>query len=376
VITERSLYIHFVRAISALLVCTGHAKEFILMDRQPSDGTLSLMFRGLLSLGGPAVMVFFFISGFLVGGREIINFRHGNLNPRKYLLDRLSRLWLVIIPALILTYFLNSITCTAYRYDSFCQLNGDLNFYIIPPDRSEGIFDFLRNLLFLQSFLGPVWGSNGPLWSLSYEFWYYIIFYSILILLFAYKTRAYLSKRIAFAILSLVVGFFVLNTDWLKLGIVWLFGALASGFPPKWTLLRFLDAGGVFTKIVLIFSGLVLPAMLISKIHSNFLTLLLISGVLYFSIFCMKSDNLVSSHKFKKTVLFSSISFTLYALHFPLIALISAAIGLNQDLPMNVPNLLLVVLVSTICVLFSLLIASFTELKLEKVRNYLGYKFI
>jgi peptidoglycan/LPS O-acetylase OafA/YrhL len=168
----------------------------------------------------------------------------------------------------------------------------------------------------------------------------------------------------------------VLNTDWLKLGIVWLFGALASGFPPKWTLLRFLDAGGVFTKIGLIFSGLVLPAMLINKIHSNFLTLLLISGVLYFSIFCMKSDNLVSSHKFKKTVLFSSISFTLYALHFPLMALISAAIGLNQDLPMNVPNLLLVVLVSTICVLFSLLIASFTELKLEKVRNYLGYKFL
>ena len=375
-ITERSLYIHFVRAISALLVCAGHSKEFILIDRQATDGLVSLLCRGVLSLGAPAVMVFFFISGFLVGGREIMNFRCGNLNPRKYLLDRFSRLWVVIIPALTLTYFLNSLTCKTFRYDSYCQPDGELSFNNVSPDSSQGIIDFVRNLLFLQSFLGPVWGSNGPLWSLSFEFWYYIIFYSILILIFGYKSRAFLSKRIIFAILSLIIGLIVLNGDWLKLGIVWLLGALASGFPTNGTFLRILDSRGVIIKIGLIFNGLILPTMLIHKIFSNFLSLLLISGVLYFSVYCMKSDNFVSSRKFEKIVLFSSISFTLYAIHFPLLALISAVIGLNQDLPLNVPNLLLVVLVSSSCVFFSLFFASITELKLEKVRNYLKYKFL
>jgi len=375
VITERSFFIHFVRAIAALLVCVGHAKEFILIDRQASDGLVSQICRGVLSLGSPAVLVFFFISGFLVGGREIINFRCGKINPRKYLLDRFSRLWIVIIPALILTYFLNSLTCNTFRYDNFCQPNTELNFNSVTPYSSQGIIDFIINLLFLQSFLGPVWGSNGPLWSLSYEFWYYIIFYSILILISAYKSRAFLSKRIIFAILSLIIGLIILNTDWLKLGIVWLLGALASGFPPKVTFLRILDSRGVVIKIGLIFNGLILPTMLINKILSNSLTVLLISGVLYFSVYCMKSDNFVSSRKFEKIVLLSSISFTLYAIHFPLLALISAAIGFNQDLPLNVPNLLLVVLISFICVFFSLFFASITELKLEKVRNYLNYKF-
>jgi peptidoglycan/LPS O-acetylase OafA/YrhL len=211
---------------------------------------------------------------------------------------------------------------------------------------------------------------------LSYEFWYYIIFYSILILISAYKSRAFLSKRIIFAILSLITGLIVLNGGWLKLGIVWLLGALASGFPPNRTFLRILDSSGVVIKIGLIFNVFILPSMLVNKIFSNFLTLLLISGVLYFSVYCMKSDNFVSTHKFGKIVLLSSISFTLYAIHFPLLALISAAIGFNQDLPLNVPNLLLVVLVSSICVFFSLFFASITELKLEKVRNYLKYKFL
>jgi peptidoglycan/LPS O-acetylase OafA/YrhL len=34
----------------------------------------------------------------------------------------------------------------------------------------------LGNLVFLQAILVPTWGSNGPLWSLAFEFWFYIWF--------------------------------------------------------------------------------------------------------------------------------------------------------------------------------------------------------
>ena len=36
--------------------------------------------------------------------------------------------------------------------------------------------DFAGNALFLQTILVPVLGTNGPLWSLAYEFWYYAVF--------------------------------------------------------------------------------------------------------------------------------------------------------------------------------------------------------
>ena len=32
------------------------------------------------------------------------------------------------------------------------------------------------NAFFLQTIVGPTFGSNGPLWSLAYEWWYYVLF--------------------------------------------------------------------------------------------------------------------------------------------------------------------------------------------------------
>ena len=39
-----------------------------------------------------------------------------------------------------------------------------------------GLPTLLGNLAFLQDFFARPYGSNGPLWSLSYEFWFYLVF--------------------------------------------------------------------------------------------------------------------------------------------------------------------------------------------------------
>jgi len=36
--------------------------------------------------------------------------------------------------------------------------------------------DLLENLGFVQTVSVPVYGTNGPLWSLANEFWYYVMF--------------------------------------------------------------------------------------------------------------------------------------------------------------------------------------------------------
>src|SRR6202030_1593882 len=46
---------------------------------------------------------------------------------------------------------------------------------VIPRSQiTPGIF--LGNLFFVQTILCRTFGSNGPLWSLANEFWYYVLF--------------------------------------------------------------------------------------------------------------------------------------------------------------------------------------------------------
>ena len=43
------------------------------------------------------------------------------------------------------------------------------------PSR-DGLETLLGNAAFLQEIVVPTYGSNAPLWSLSYEFWYYFLY--------------------------------------------------------------------------------------------------------------------------------------------------------------------------------------------------------
>ncbi len=65
---------------------------------------------------------------------------------------------------------------------------------------------FLGNFFYLQSFISPVFGSNGPLWSLSYEFWYYIVFPALVLAAAAWVGIRF---RILYAGLALLLFWFI-----------------------------------------------------------------------------------------------------------------------------------------------------------------------
>jgi len=374
VLTERSLYLHFIRAVAAILVCVGHSKEFIFLDRQPSDGFLSLAIRALLSLGSPSVLVFFFISGYLVGGREIHNFRFSSINPHIFIVDRLSRLWVVIIPALFFVFLVNSITCSVIGYDSFCNNNRSLNFDLVSPQNSQGFADFFRNIFFLQDFMGPVWGSNGPMWSMSYEFWYYMIFYSFIIILWSLKMRRFVFWQILFALFFFLLGVNILTLDWVHLGFVWLVGALSAEFSFDIYFLKSTKSKIVLPRIFLVFICTVLPFMLINRVYVNFYSVVAICLSLYLSISLMDSKLLLKTHSFKSILLLSSISFSLYLIHFPLLACLSAFFRMKQDIPLNMLSLGWIILFTFFSICISLIFAKSTELKLDSVRKFLNYR--
>lgn len=54
--------------------------------------------------GYQAVMVFFVLSGYFISSSVLHSLENGTWSWREYLTKRLLRLWIVLIPALLLTY--------------------------------------------------------------------------------------------------------------------------------------------------------------------------------------------------------------------------------------------------------------------------------
>lgn len=113
-----------------------------------------------------AVMVFFVMSGWLVGGKVLKQvLEHGELDLGRYYFDRATRLWIVLLPALVLTYLLDGLGS---------QLAAGPDVYA-PFEANRTPAEFVCNALFLQMIRCHELGSNVALWSLASEFWYYAL---------------------------------------------------------------------------------------------------------------------------------------------------------------------------------------------------------
>jgi peptidoglycan/LPS O-acetylase OafA/YrhL len=206
--------------LAALLVFAGHLRALVFVEFEKTQtDNFGKAFYFITGLGHQCVIIFFVLSGFFIT-KSI----HGSIQNSKwsfggYAIDRLSRLWTVLIPALLITFAFDAAgvqfvsDSPAYRG----ELPGlpDIN----PTDKSTPLILF-GNALFLQEILVPTFGSNGPLWSLSYEFWYYAIFP---LLLFGVVNYYSLTIRILLLVLAIIIFSFVGPAIALYF-LIWLFG--------------------------------------------------------------------------------------------------------------------------------------------------------
>ena len=150
-----STWLNHVRWMSAFLVLIGHVRSFFFipfrMIEQPT--WFDRGFYAITNLQDEAVLCFFAISGYLVGGKLVRYATRGYVPVGRYILDRMTRLYCVLLPTFVLMMFIDSIGA--------CDLNG-LN-------------GWLGNLLFGQDVFVETTSCNIPLWSLANEFWYYLL---------------------------------------------------------------------------------------------------------------------------------------------------------------------------------------------------------
>ena len=304
--------LNILRWVSAFLVLIGHLRSitFINLPEVHNPNILWKIFYFFTGFGHQAVIVFFALSGFLVGSSILKRYKNRNLSFKKYIIiDRGIRIYLVLIPALILTAILDNIGSNYFNISNIYSHGIDfasMHYSII--DRLN-IKTFIGNIFMLQESYVTTFGSNSPLWSLAYEVWYYILFF-IVVEIFYVKS---INKKVILFTILLSISL-ILNIKIVLYFTIWLIGVSLWYINFKFQKLYILLAI-VFFVIWLI----------ISRIHllsNNFLEDFILALSIGSLILIIKNNN-ISFIKFNKlNDFFSKFSYSLYVVHFPIIIFI------------------------------------------------------
>lgn len=339
-----SNFLNLSRWSAAFLVVISHVRYLILVN-YPEVQAKTLFAKGfyfITGFGHEAVVVFFVVSGFLVGGLTLDRWRAQGPNLQAYAIARFSRIYVVLFPALIAGSAFDLIGLHWFNdsqlYTNSAQYHtNSLNKVIA---NAVDFRTFFGNLLMMQGVLTGALGSNGPLWSLSYEWWYYCIFAMAAV---ALTTESRFTRvGCASAVLVMAV---ILPSQMLILGSIWLFGIVAY----TWIKIGKLRPPRSFGL------GILILALILSRIshnvdnlenHEAFAVSFLRDaalGIAYLFALVGISKSPNSPRFVAINASLANFSFTLYLTHFPVLVFIVAVLytifGIGFQLQPSTPGL-------------------------------------
>lgn len=144
-----------IRGCAALYVMLGHSHHLV--------SNHSKLINLLFSFGQEAVIVFFILSGFVI---YLSCYTKYNLSFKEYFLKRFTRIYFPFFVALIVSILIFIWNGNLLASFSWQNLIGNL---LMLQDTS------LKPGNLIGTFLG-----NTSLWSLSYEWWFYMMFFPLL----------------------------------------------------------------------------------------------------------------------------------------------------------------------------------------------------
>jgi peptidoglycan/LPS O-acetylase OafA/YrhL len=369
-----SLRLDALRAVAALIVMVGHVRKLFFTPPwqlgHPGAGTQALY--DVTDLGHSAVMIFFVLSGFLITLSILRAIVRGRWSWSWYLSQRLTRLWVVLIPALLLGAAWDQMGIHLFgvaRVYDHPSLYGDVLGYAVPARSNPAVF--LGNVAFLQDIVTTPFGSNGPLWSLSFEWWYYLIFPCLLFALLLKTLRFRIALLIVAAALIVFIGRELIDFP------VWLLGAFVIFLPRPQITSR--SARAVFTAggLLIAFVSLFAYRFMAFTHHvavGDFVNGLGAATGLYLLVIAASpakahdadDPGLVA----RLATASAGFSYTLYLVHLPALIFLRAALsdaGVGQW-QADGPHLLLGGMIAAAVLLYAWLISRVTEARTADVR--------
>ena len=362
-----SVHLDLIRGVSAVAVMLYHLRGLFFVDYQflASKSLLSNVLYAVTGYGHQAVMVFFVLSGYFIGTSVMESVGKLQWSWRTYLVSRLTRLYLVLFPALVLGALWDRIgmripQAAPLYYDSLYKFNGP------SVALRSTVPVFLGNFFFLQSIISPVFGSNGPLWSLSYEFWYYIVFPALIL-----ATAAWVGTRIRvlYAGLALFLLWFV-GPQISFYFLIWLAGVLVGRLQRA---TRFKSTSAALPlSTVLIFVGALAWSRkhrLSSDLLTDFIVAFCFALWLYTLLLRSREDaSPAYVHGAKKL---AGFSYTLYLTHFPALLLLRGLLNPQGNWQLDPRHLVYGLAIALLMLTFAYWVAEFTEARTASVRRRL-----
>lgn len=319
-----AMLISLLRGLAALQVAAAHLRAQVFQGYRTVEAP-PLLFKGLAFSSGfayLAVIVFFVLSGWLVGG-SFLNKLDTDRPFLQYAIDRMSRLWIVLVP----TFFVVLLIGAAIGILTPARLS-------LSTNEAYSVSAFIGNLVGLQTILLPPFGDNFPLWSLANEIWYYVLF-PLLVLIFHGST---LMVRIA----ALLAAFAI--AQWLPAAIllyfsIWLLGVVFSRVRidagPVWRWALFLLVAGSAIYIRLYGRSDITPDSYPQYLLFSVAFVLFLSSMQFERPAHPVLDRIDQVGRF-----FSNFSFTLYVLHVPMIVAMAYVLAALGDISKLSPDLL------------------------------------
>lgn len=383
----QSAWLDVTRAFAAILVVIHHVRNLFFVNYPAVKAPLN--FREttkavyyLTSLGHPAVMVFFVLSGFLISGSVLKSLDRGYWSWSWYLVQRLTRLWVVLLPALLLCAVWDALGIRTFGatgvYGGLAS-NRYILWWSVPSHSSIGIL--LGNVLFLQDMHVPTFGSDGPLWSLANEFWYYMLFPACLLLLVG---RGRLQRSLMIIVLAVAV---VIALPVLPYYPIWLLGVAVLLVPCIRLSAYFLRWGSLLlafalTGSVLIASrsvqNLLLSDTLVSTAFAVSLYLLLCASARERTAKVPAKPGVVAAASQRWASGLAGFSYTLYLVHFPMLVFVQATFthfGIGRWQP-DVKHLALGALMVPPTLLYAWLISRVTEARTAAIREFVWTRLL
>jgi len=302
-----SVFLDFVRGVSAQLVVLGHG--IYIFGVFPS-----MQATKFPSIQDIAVLVFFLLSGFLITYSTVRKMSNvSGYGFKHFFFDRFSRIYTAFFFSLIVVALLDF---TSQLIDPSVYLYG----------ASFDLQNFIGNMLMLQDYpvfaympskIVTTFGSARPFWTLAIEWWIYLFFGYLMLVIFN-KKKVKLPQLIVLGFFSVVPLFNLIYGRGNGLTTYWVFGAIAYLLMSQ----NILDRLHRKTKWIIALLLLLLAGLRIAITMEEYepIFAFLLALALLFTIDIFKNFKF-SERAIKLIRLNASFSYTLYLVHFSILEL-------------------------------------------------------
>lgn len=356
------------RALAAVAVVLSHVRNILFVDARAGMSAPWMAFYFVTGFGHQAVMIFFVLSGYWIAKTVERRNDGSGFAWSYYGIDRLSRLWIVLIPALLLGGLLDGIGQHETMAPLYLGIQGTNSLtYDVAPRLT--LSNLAGSIAFTQTLLVYPFGSNGPLWSLANEFWYYVWYPPLYQLLNRQKPALSMSLIALVTMLAfrqLLPGF-----------VCWLFGALvfygarttvASLVTRSWTNAALVTASVIFWG-VLGLSRTVLTDSFVQDVS--------VSGCFALLLFVVIRTKKTYPHWLGPLCRYGAgSSYSLYVLHFPLVIFLAAFfVAPAHRFPPSGGLLFSFVAIVVVSILYAYLVSAVTEANTVRLRVWLRRRY-